>query len=316
MKWWLGLIFVTIWVTGRTVANAQGTGACSAGVIERGVIESGLTYDGMERRYLLYVPESYDPAQPAPLVLSLHGFASNPGQQMEFSNWNTTADAHGFLVAYPQGTDFPLRWNTDQNTDPDGMLRSSADDVGFISSLIDSLSERYCLDHTRVYATGLSNGGGMSNRLACELADRITAIGTVAGAYNPLSGGCHPSRPVPVIAFHGTEDDVVPYNGTIFQGTAFPSIPNWAAGWAERNGCDLTPQAMDSVGDVDIIRYVNCEDDVQVILHTVNGGGHTWPSGNGQIEFLVGTVNRDVDATARMWAFFEGYSLPERVRPG
>lgn len=302
----MGLLVLSGLLWGAASAGAQGT--CAAGAVERGVIEGVLTSGGIERHYLLYVPESYDPAQPTPLVLSLHGFASNPGQQMEFSVWNDLADEHGFLVAYPQGTGFPLRWNTDQLPDAEYRFNGRADDVTFISDLIDRAAEDYCLDQARVYATGLSNGGGMSNRLACELADRITAIGTVAGAYPPLVEGCNPSRPVPVMAFHGTEDTIVPYEGAAFQGTAFPAIPDWAAGWAERDGCDLTPEAMDSVGEVDIIRYVNCEGGAQVILHTVNGGGHNWPGGGEQPSLIMGNVNCDVNASERMWAFFEGYS--------
>lgn len=302
----IGLLAVLLW--GVMAAGAQETGACAS--VERGVIERTLISGGVERSYLLYIPETYE--QPAPLVLSMHGFASNPRQQMEFSDWNTVADEHGFIVVYPQGTGFPLRWNTDQTPDDDenDLLSSPMDDVAFISDLIDHLAEDYCLDQARVYATGLSNGGGMSNRLACELADRITAIGTVAGAYSPLDAACDPSRPVPVIAFHGTEDTIVPYEGVNFRGSNFPPITSWAAAWAERNGCDPAPEVLDSVGDVDIISYTNCDEDVQVILHTVNGGGHNWPGGGDQPELFMGHVNRDVNASERMWAFFEGYSLP------
>lgn len=308
--WGWAVLSILLW--GASVSTAQETGACSTQVTERGIIDGSLMSGGVERRYLLYVPEAYDPAQPAPLVLSLHGFASNPTQQMQFSDWNTVADEHGFLVVYPQGTGFPLRWNTDATPDDNenDLFSGEADDVALLSELIDHLAESYCLDQTRVYATGLSNGGGMSNRLACELADRITAIGPVAGAYSPLDMECNPSRPVPVMAFHGTDDTIVPYEGSEFRGTNLPPIPEWAASWGARNGCDMNPEVLDSVGEVDIIRYGGCDNDAQVILHTVNGGGHNWPGGGVQPEMFMGTVNRDVNASERMWAFFEAYRLP------
>ena len=149
--------------------------------VTRGKIKSA----GLDRTYLLYVPKTVDPATPTPLVISMHGFASWPANQMSVSQWNKLADQHGFIVVYPSGTGFPKRWNTSGRTGED-----AADDVAFLSDLIDTLSQQFTIDPARIYANGLSNGAGMANLLACELSDRIAAIGGVAGAYTNPAKGC------------------------------------------------------------------------------------------------------------------------------
>jgi len=141
------------------------------GRLPAGVTRHTLTVDDRERAYLLYTPPGYDPATPVPLVLSLHGFASGPVNQMEVSQWNQVADEHGFLVAYPEGAGFPKRWNTSGVAGED-----AADDVAFLSALIDALSQQLNVDPQRIYVNGLSNGGGMSNTLACLRPERIATI--------------------------------------------------------------------------------------------------------------------------------------------
>ena len=175
-----------------------------------GEISGRIVSGGQERAYVLHVPKNYDPSIPVPLVISLHGFAEWPAHQMEISRWNDLADREGFLVVYPAGTGFPLRWRLRGDaTNPDLPMT----DVRFISDLIDRLMQEYRIDPARVYANGLSNGGGMSDVLACTLADRIAAIGGVSGAYLFPRDECRPPRAVPVIAFHGTDDPIVPYPG-------------------------------------------------------------------------------------------------------
>ena len=187
---------------------------------------------GQHRTYLLYVPASYDPATPMPLVISMHGFAEWPAHQMQISGWNKLADEYGFIVVYPSGSGFPRRWLAS------GRVGDSSDpmlDVIFISDLIDELKRQYNIEPARVYANGLSNGGGMSFLLGCKLSDRITAVGSVSGAYLFPLDGCKPSRPVPMIAFHGTADPIVPYQGGPSRrfNIPFPAIPEWMA--ARRN---------------------------------------------------------------------------------
>jgi poly(3-hydroxybutyrate) depolymerase len=158
------------------------------------------------RRYLLYVPPTYDPARPTPLVISMHGFSQWPAHQSRLTHWNTLADEYGFIVVHPSGTGFPKRWLA---ADP----RADNPDVAFLAALIDQLEREYNIDPQRIYVNGLSNGGGMSFALACQLADRVAAFGSVAGAYLYPWEACQPARPVPAILFHGDADPIVPYQG-------------------------------------------------------------------------------------------------------
>jgi polyhydroxybutyrate depolymerase len=252
---------------------------------------------GETRRYWLYVPSSYSPDRAVPLVFSLHGFASNPSQQRWFSRLDALADKAGFIAVFPAGTGIPLRWNAG---DSPFLGASRADDVQFFRELIRDLTSTLCIDPTRIYATGLSNGGGMVNRLACELSDQITAIGGVAGAYSPVD--CNVTRPVPVIAFHGTADEIVNYKGVTSM--RLPGIVGWAAAWAQRNGCSDS-ESIPAVGDVSGLRYTDCADDAEVVLYTIQDGGHTWPGGP-RVDFL-GKTSTDIDASAMMWEFFQRY---------
>jgi polyhydroxybutyrate depolymerase len=158
----------------------------------------------------------------------------------------------------------------------------------------------------------------MSVRLACDAADQVAAIGTVAAAVDDLSD-CSPSRPVPVMAFHGTKDPVVSYAGGPFRRSAFRWVAelsgaptsflgaeHWVALWAEGNGCKSAPEFIPQQGDVWGKRYVGCDQDAEVILYTIEGGGHTWPGG---MPIPVGKTSRSIDATEEMWGFFEGFRL-------
>ncbi|MCU0521014.1 MAG: alpha/beta hydrolase-fold protein [Anaerolineae bacterium] len=258
-----------------------------------------LISSGERRRYLLYVPQRYDPSVPTPLVISLHGFAEWPAHQRDISAWNDLADEHGFIVVYPMGTRFPLRWQV--GGDP-------GRDVMFISDLIDALAAQYSIDPDRVYANGLSNGGGMSFALACHLSDRIAAFGSVSGAYVLPWAACRAYRQVPAIIFHGTADPIVPYLGGQSgpSHAALPDIAGWVEELARRNGCtdavDLAPS-----GEVRGVRYTGC--DADVTFYTVEGGGHAWPGGGWMPKSIVGNITQDIDATRVMWEFFEQHPL-------
>lgn len=305
--WIISALFAALALTFAGLASAgtpRQAAACEDVNLapERGQRDESLAFDGGTRYYRLYVPTNLDPAQPAPLVLSLHGFTSNPGQQQFFSKWDEIAEVENFIVVYPQGSGLPLRWNARIRLLNRG---DQTDDVGFIRELIAHLSDEFCIDPARIYANGLSNGAGMSHRLACDLSDIIAAAGGVAGAYPGANDECQPARPVPFIAFHGTEDPIVPYDGS----AGLPAVETWAADWAARNGCDGTTEAIAAVGAVRGLRYLNCPDSAEVVLYTVEGGGHTWPGGGEIPPFLVGRTNQDVSASAIMWDFFKAHPL-------
>jgi len=267
-----------------------------------------LTSGGEQRRYLLYVPDSYDPSTPAPLVISIHGFAEWPAHQQQISRWNDLADENGFLVVYPMGTSFPLRWrvSSEPGTSPD-----LEQDVAFISDLIDYLEGQYNLDPARIYANGLSNGGGMTFVLACKLSERIAAIGSVAGAQLLPWDECTPSRPVPAIVFHGNADPIVPFEGGPSRSfdIPFPRVDEWVQTLAERNGCGSEPQSLPAAGDANGMHYTGCEQDADVIYYTIDGGGHTWPGGDPLPEWITGYTTGDIDATRLMWDFFQQHPL-------
>jgi len=188
---------------------------------------------GEKREYLLYVPESYDSSRPTPLVIGMHGGGMLPAQQMHLTHWNDLADENGFIVVYPAGTGTVRKWHT-FDLGP-GLER----DVRFFSELIDTLQSTYNIDPARIYANGLSNGGGMAFVLSCTLSDRIAAVGMVAPAQSLPPGWCANTRPVPMIAFQG---DAGPW--------ATPSTPTprcspprgtgWPAGHRETDA-DGTP---------------------------------------------------------------------------
>ena len=172
-----------------------------------------LTVSDQTRRYLLHVPASYDGRHPVPLVIDLHGFAQWPANQQSVSRWGELADEEGLIVVHPMGTGTPLRWASHTP----GAADTTAD-VRFITELLETLSRDYAIDQDRVYVTGISNGGGMSFVLSCVLSDRIAAIGTVAGLFTYPWDACRRTRPVPLIAFHGTADPIVPFEGGPLRG--------------------------------------------------------------------------------------------------
>jgi len=265
---------------------------------------------GQTRRYIVYVPDAYDPHTPTPLVISFHGFADWPAHHMRVSGWNVIADENGFIVVYPMGTHFPLRWLAHDLTDPDG---NPNPDILIFTDLIGQLKADFNIDQKRIYVNGLSNGAGFSYLLACQLSDQITAAGGVAGAYLFPWGECRPSRPVPWILFHGTEDNIVPYEGGSSErhDYPFPAIPGFASQWAESNQCHPNAQALPPAGEISGVRYTECSNDAEVIFYTVHGGGHSWPGGGGLPRWIVGHTSQDLNASRAMWEFYSKYSLDD-----
>ena len=273
---------------------------------ENGTTGTIRTSAGETRGFILHVPASYDAGRPTPLVISIHGAINWPSFQMALSQWNRVADEHGFIVVYPAGDGGgPKVWHLR------GLetKRRQAPDIVFISELIDTLAARYNIDRARVYANGLSNGGGMTFALSCTLADKIAAFGPLASAVTEEIDWCE-SR-APVIAFHGTADPLAPYEGgkVFIAPMAFPSIPQWIAGWAKRNGC--APGPVDSAVNADVAKreYVGCANGADALLYTVKGAGHQWFGGMQGPEWLLGPFSRSVDASRVMWEFFRQHRL-------
>ena len=253
------------------------------------------------REYRLFTP-SGDLLDKIPLVLNFHGFGSNAIQQEIYSGMNVIAETEKFLVAYPEG--LLNSWNVGWT------FGTMSDDVAFISALIDELIETKGVDPDRVYATGMSNGGFFSYRLACELNDKVAAVASVTGSmvpsYIPL---CDPERPVPVLQIHGTQDETVPYDGS---GPITIAIDTLMAFWADQNGCDPDP-TIEDIPDINLEDgstvekqyYEDCEDESEVLLYRVFDGAHTWPGAG----IILGVTNQDISATLEIWDFFKRHTL-------
>lgn len=302
----LGWVMAGLFVLGAAwlsaPAQAQPAAACAGRAAPApGLTEHTFEHDGVTRSYLLYAPASLDSTQPAPVVFSLHGFASNARHQVLLTGWNDVADEHGFLVVYPQGLGALPRWDAGLPAMP---AADGTGDTGFLTALAASLSETLCVDPARIYVNGLSNGGGMTYRLACDASDVFAAFGGVAGAYSGRAL-CEPSRPIPMLFFHGTADLIVPFDG----GNGMPAIAPFVEALARHNGCDPQPAPIASVGSVSGWQYLHCEADASVALYIIDGGGHTWPGGWDGRDFLLGTTTQEVSASAILWDFYEAHPL-------
>jgi polyhydroxybutyrate depolymerase len=258
---------------------------------------------GMSRTVEVHIPKSYDPTKPTALVINFHGYTSNGMQQELITGMSTKADAENFVVLYPEGTGSPTSFNAGSccGTAASG----NVDDIGFTRDIITTAGDKLCLDGKRVFVTGFSNGGFMSHRIACELADRVAAVAPVSGVLGIAAADCAPARPISVIDFHGQSDTTVPYTGDASYG--WPSATDTFAGWAMRDGCtDGTPPVTYTKGDVSCATYSQCTGGTQVELCTVSDGGHAWP---GSSVPLPGTT-QNINATDAMWTFFTMHPMP------
>lgn len=263
---------------------------------------------GDRREYSLYVPPSYDSRHPVPLVISMPGAGLWGAAQEAISRWDVLADREGFIVAYPAGAKDggPQIFHVEQTPD-------LAKDVRFISDVIGTLRADYNIDPARIYANGLSNGGGMAFVLSCTLSDRIAAVGMVSAAQTLPWNWCTDPRPVPMVAFHGTADRAVPYGGgrSWVADVPFPNVPMWAANWARRNRCAPAPIDVRVAPNVTRRTFGGCAAPVE--LFTIQDGGHDWPGGGALPEWLCGPISRSIDATSVMWAFFREHPLARKI---
>jgi len=233
--------------------------------------------------------------------------------------WNVLADTHQFLVAYPAG--YGRFWNDHRNDGRSEAHRKNIDDVGFLRALITHLDQKHGVDRRRIFVTGISNGGFMSLRVACEMSDLVRAVAAVT-AQMPAGSleKCRPARPVAVLFINGTEDPLVPYEGGVVkvfgrERGQILSTEESVEFWQQQNRCRsqtasrALPDADPADGSrVEEIDFDQCEKGVRVRLLKVFGGGHTWPGG---MQYLraerVGRTNLDLDAARVIWDFFRSW---------
>jgi polyhydroxybutyrate depolymerase len=272
-----------------------------------------LTVEKRTRTYCVHVPKSYDGRKALPVVLAFHGGGSNAVQMVRFCGLNDKAEQAGFLVVYPNGTgrlEAALTWNGGNCCGY--AMQNNVDDVVFTNALLDDLAKVVVVDPRRVYATGMSNGAIMTYRLASELSDRIAAIAPVSGPMGTEQ--CRPKRPMPVIHFHGTDDEFAPFKGgrgaKSLSGTDFYSVKHSIQAWIQANGCKEEPATVelpDTAKDgtkVTRTTYRGGKDGAEVVLVTIAGGGHTWPGREPPLKVL-GKATKNVAANDLLWEFFQ-----------
>ena len=275
-----------------------------------------LVSGGLTRTYLLHVPSRYERAQPAPLLLALHGRLGDGAGMATLTHLNQVSDQYGFLVAYPDG--YQRSWADGRGVS--NADKAGVDDVVFLSALIDTLSQTYTIDQRRIYVTGISNGGFMTQRLGCDLANRIAAIAVDAATFPVnLAAHCAPAHPLPVLLFNGTSDPLVPYQGGVVAGERGDvlSAPQTAAKWAALAHCAPTPASASvstTVSDgtaVSYATYSGCAGGVAVEFYTITGGGHTWPGGTQYLPVsVVGRATSNLGASQTLWQFVSRFTLP------
>ena len=248
-----------------------------------------LNYDGLDRTYLLHVPSSYDGSSAVPLVVALHHAGGDGADFESTTGFSDKADANNFIVVYPNGID--NSWNAGNCCGT--AMEDTIDDVGFISVLIDTISENYNIDSARIFAAGFSNGSIMAYRLAAELSDKIAAI--AAGSGQMMLDECNPSRAVPIMHLHALDDGAVPYEGGSASGYVFPSVESVIDIWVGINNCETNPDTVVNTGSLMVRKWAAQSSNADIVLFTTPTGGHAWLSG--------------IPATDSVWAFFSAHPL-------
>ncbi len=272
-------------------------------------------WSGMARSYSVYVPPSYDASQPMPLVMALHGRPHNGYGVAYLLDMNRVARDEGFIVVYPDGIE--QGWNYVSGFE--GYAPNDVDDVAFLSRLADDLALDLNIDPERLYVIGFSNGGFMTQRMACDAADQFAAFGVVGATIFPgFAELCADTRPVPIMFIHGTRDPSVPWAGIASGETLITtSVPDTLTFWVVHDDCqqeDTVTESIEPSGEsaetsVTLFRFRGCTDDLEVLLYAVEGGGHTIPGVPRMDSERFGATNLDIDGPAVIWDYLSQYTL-------
>lgn len=285
--------------------------ATDAPLTQPGDFTFTLRHDGLLRTYRLHVPASYSAARPTPLLVALHGGGGSMDHQADDARYGLIgkSEREGFILVFPNGFS-RLRsgrlatWNAGECC---GAARDrQVDDVGFIRQVVAKVARQMTIDRHRIYAAGMSNGGMMAYRLACEMADVFRAVTAVAGTHNVRR--CTPARPVSVLHIHARNDTHVLFDGgagEVFRDpslvTDFTSVPATVSTWAGLDGCPARPRRVLDRPDAYCERYSPCRGGSEVQLCVTATGGHSWPGGNKR---RGEPASRAISATDLMWDFF------------
>ena len=320
------VVFVAAGVSAAPVSAQRGRlrdriGARAGGATERVSLMAG----GRTRRYLRHVPGGAG-AAPLPLVIAFHGGSQSPDDIERMSAFSTAADRERFIAVYPEGVD--KSWADGRGTT--AADKQGVDDVAFTRALVADVEQAHAIDRRRVFVAGPSNGGTMSHRIGCEMADTFAAIGPVIAAMpSRIAPGCHPSAPLAVVSIQGVDDPLMPFGGgdegqgsarRLGVGAAIESARATQELWRASEGCGATPAiaalpptAQDGT-TVTRRAYSGCRGGGDVVWYEIAGGGHRWPPerASGPAEALArrafGVSSQNIDATATLWAFFAAHA--------
>lgn len=260
--------------------------------IQKGKIIKEIDVNGIKRDYIVHVPQSYSADEKYPLLFAFHGLGGNMKSSYDNSKFHLLAESENFIVVHPNG--ISSKWNA--------VTVSNNADIDFVNVLIAELQKTYAVDSNRIYSSGMSNGGYFSFLLACELSDKIAAIGSVTGLmFKNALENCSPKRSVPILQIHGTQDNVVNYSG----------VDEVISYWVEHNGLNSTPiksQIPDSDttdgSTVEKFVYQGDNENVEIQHFKIIGGSHEWPGYQG---------NMDIDASTEVWNFVKKYDINGRI---
>jgi polyhydroxybutyrate depolymerase len=300
-----GWIFVQPAWGGNATLLSPGHQQLQAGDYTRRV-----TVNRRERAYVFHIPRDHDSTMPTPVIFAFHGGFGTSETFARVTNLHELAGRVGFIVVYPEG--YRRSWNGGDCCGP--AKGQDIDDVAFVRAMLEDLTSVANVDPQRVFATGFSNGGIFSYRLACELSDRIAAIAPVSSAMGLSDLACNPTRPVPVLHFHGTADRYAPFAGgpsAYKPAGERRSVPGTINFWLRRNGCTNETQVNYQRGSATCITHPNCRGDAEVILCTIEGMGHEWPgyTPTARMERLLGPGTHDISATDMIVEFFVEHAM-------
>ena len=284
---------------------APGAGGATTPAVRAGTdIEGTLRSGGVTRSYLLHLPPASSRLRPTPIVVAFHGYPMTAGQLSRITHLSSVADLHGFAALFPQG--YGQSWAVPGGSTP--AQQAGIDDVAFVRDLLDAVARAYELDGSLVVATGISNGGILTELLGCSMADRLLAIVPVAGLMRrDTAATCQPARPISVVAIHGTADPIADYAGAS-GADGFLSFPETLGFWARLNHCSTTststslPDRAHDNTSVTAISYSGCASGTEVGGYAVTGGGHAWPGGEpvGSVDEM-GVTSQQFDTGQLIW---------------
>jgi polyhydroxybutyrate depolymerase len=285
---------------GATTSTTTKPATCAARPHASGQFSQTFMFQNVARTYQLYVPPGYRGTTAVPLVFDFHGYGSNAVQQMVYGNFEPLARSNDFLIVAPDGQDTGSKRHFNLTGE-----KGLQNDITMVLALLDHIEATFCVDTARVYSTGMSDGGGMTSVLACLAADKFAAFGPVAvQVYRP---GCAGTHPIAMVAFHGTADPIVAYNGAKADGVDLGAVPTTMAQWAAHDHCDAKYTDASLGTQVQRRTWTGCDGTSSVVLYSIIGGGHTWPGSLAIPAF--GLTTTQINASNTIWAFFAAHPL-------